>query len=530
MRVVSIQEMKLIEQESIEKYHLDENIIIENVGVQGAEKLRSLLEANQVSEEIIFMIGKGSNGADGLAIARHLSLAGYRCRAFVCFAKEQLSKVLLKQMEMAQAFGVTVNYLEDTGPLTAYLSQMGSSVFVDALFGTGVQLPLSNFLYDIIECVNTHSSLTVSIDIASGIEGDTGEMQGNAIDADLTMAIGFGKLGHYIGTGAKHVGELQFLDVGFPREFYFEGNNFLLGHDQLTDLVDRRDKFADKKAFGHSLILGGSHGLTGAPILAAQASLKVGSGLVTIATWEPQYQEMLARLSPEIMTGYIPLDVDKWPRLIRDLNKYSSIVIGPGLARSSRARRLVLEVINNYDGPLIIDADAINVLNRKEDAKAFQLRNAPTVLTPHLGEFCKFAGIEQDEMRKKPLQYLNQVIEDINCTVILKGPCTYLGTSDGRVLFNYFPNDGMATGGVGDVLAGILGGLLGQESELVQKTRLTNKYEIFNKVIGQSVLIHSIAGDLAAKEYGVRAMTAYSLIHSIRKSFLELEARIRGEE
>jgi NAD(P)H-hydrate repair Nnr-like enzyme with NAD(P)H-hydrate dehydratase domain len=150
-----------------------------------------------------------------------------------------------------------------------------------------------------------------------------------------------------------------------------QGNKFLLSVEDVSVLHSRRDKFADKKVFGHSLVIGGSHGLTGALVLASQAALKVGAGLVTAATWEPQYKEFMDRLIPEVMTGYIPLDTNMWPRLIRDLNKYSSIVIGPGLAKSTRARRLVLEVLNNFDGPVVLDADAINVLSLKRRCESF---------------------------------------------------------------------------------------------------------------------------------------------------------------
>ncbi len=529
MRVVSIDEMHIIEEQTKSEFRFDEKLIIENIGAKSSQLIIDTLSENLDGKELIFLIGKGSNGADGLAIARHMTNNGHRCRAFLFFDSELLSEALNEQLVMAQAFGVKINFLDNSVQFESYLSQVHEPVFIDALFGTGAVLPLSNEIYHIIELVNSTSAFTISIDIPSGVEGNTGHMQGNAIQADLTLAISFAKQGHYISDGAQHTGDLALIDAGFPQKFYSEGNKFLLTHDTLQDLITNRSKFADKKAFGHALVIGGSHGLTGAPILAAQAVSKVGSGLVTVATWEPQYQEMLSRLTPEIMTGYIPLDVERWARLIKDLNKYSCIVLGPGLARSSRARRLVLEVLNNYDGPLVLDADAINVLDIDQDAKAFTMRNAPTVLTPHFGEFSKFTKIDSDLIGQKPLEYLSRLVDKINCTVVLKGPCTYLANSDGTILFNYFPNDGMATGGVGDVLAGILGGLLGQETSLKSKTSLSSRYEIFNKIVAQSVLIHSIAGDITAKEYGVRAMTSNNLIHCLRKSFLELESKIIGE-
>lgn len=519
MRIVSKKEMTEIENQTRERFSFDERLIIENVGIKGAELFQQIINENHFDSEIIFLIGKGNNGADGIAIARHLNNIGFRTRAFVFFSESECKGELLGQLDMAKNFGVPINFIEKSNDLAGYIDQMGSEVIVDALFGTGVQLPLSNLMYEVIEIVNTNSLYTISIDIPSGIQGDTGLMSGKAINAHLTLAIGFPKVGLYVSDGAKHVGHIEVLDVGFPRQFQHEGNKFLLKPEHMVDLVASRDKFADKKVFGHSLVLGGSHGLTGAPALASFASLKVGSGLVTVATWEPQYQELIPRLAPEIMTGYLPLDVNMWGRLIKDLNKYSSIVIGPGLARSTRARRLVLEILNNYDGPVVLDADAINVLNYKEDKKIFTMRNAPTVLTPHFGEFCKFTGITYEELEMKPVEYLKDLVNSINCTVVLKGPCTYLGCSDGSVYFNYSPNDGMATGGAGDVLAGILGGLLGQETKLRTKDKLIHRYEVFNRTVAVSIYLHSLAGSFAAKELGVRTMTAKSIVEYLPEAF-----------
>jgi NAD(P)H-hydrate epimerase len=523
MRIVSTKEMIEIEDVTKNEFFFDEKLIIENVGVQAASVISQVLLEKEIGDEVLFLVGKGSNGADGMATARHLSNLGHKCRAFILFAESDCKSELLEQIKMAKAYKVAINFIDSPSQITSYFEHTSNSIIVDALFGTGVQLPLSNFLYEVIDYINYNSRIIFSLDIPSGVNGNSGEVQGNAVKADLTLAIGFPKLGHYVADGAKHSGELYVLDVGFPSQLHDLGDKYLLRPEHMMNLVADRDKFADKKSFGHSLVLGGSHGLTGAIALASHACLKVGSGLVTVATWEPQYNEMIHRLIPEVMTGYLPLDVNKWDNLIKDLNKYSSIVIGPGLARSSRARRLVLEVLNNYDGPVIIDADAINVLNFKEDKNAIALRNAPTVLTPHFGEFSRFSGVSIEELTENPVGCLKNLVNSINCTIVLKGPCTYLGCSDGNVYFNYYPNDGMASGGTGDVLAGILGGLLGQESELTEKSSLVQKYETFNRTVAVAIYTHSLSGRYAADKYGVRSMSAQSIINCLPEAFSELE-------
>jgi len=527
MRVVDTREMKEIEQIAQKEFHFNEDLIVENVGRSGARAILDLLSGSDDSGEVIFLIGKGNNGADGLSIARHLTTQGIASRAFMLFAKSEWTEECKKQADIARAFGVKINQIDDINSLTEFCAQLpGNLIFVDAIFGTGVHLPLSNFLYEVIEYTNSHASFIISIDIPSGVEGDTGLIQGKAINADETLAIALPKLGYYVADGSKLVGNVNVLDVGFPSQLLETGNKFLLSVEDVIDPASKRDKFADKKVFGHSLVIGGSHGLTGALVLASQAALKVGAGLVTAATWEPQYKEFMDRIIPEVMTGYVPLDTAMWPRLIRDLNKYSSIVIGPGLAKSTRARRLVLEVLNNFDGPVVLDADAINVLSLKEDSKVFSMRNAPTVLTPHFGEFCSFCDIQYEDLERKPVHYLQQLVEQINCNVILKGPCTYMGFTDGSVCFNYYPNDGMATGGVGDVLAGILGGLLSQDTNLKEKGTLTSRYESFNQTIALSVLIHSLSGHFAAQKQGVRSMTAQTLVDTFPEAFKELDKQI----
>jgi hydroxyethylthiazole kinase-like uncharacterized protein yjeF len=527
MRIVTTTEMKEIETLAEEQFLFSERLIIENVGLNGARAIINRFSEDFFEYEFIFLIGKGNNGADGLAIARHLSLEGFRCRAFMLFDEGNWTEELKYQHDMLTRFGVVTNFINEPEEIVDFMAQLTTKIVtIDAIFGTGINLPLSNKFYDIISHVNDYSDKVIAIDIPTGVEGDTGFIQGNSILADLTLAVGLPKLGYYIADGLEKVGEVEVIDAGIPKSLIEEGDKYLLNLELLIDKASKRNKFADKKTFGHSLVIGGSHGLTGALVLASSASLKVGAGLVTAATWEPQYQELISRLIPEVMTGYIPLDVNKWPRLIRDLEKYDSIVIGPGLARSTRSRRLVIEILNNFSGPVVIDADAINVLNLEDDDKIFAMRNAPTILTPHMGEMARFTGIEYDEIKRKPVHYLKQLVERINCSVLLKGPCTYLGFPDGSTFFSFFPNDGMATGGVGDVLAGMLGGLLGQEQNLKDKQSLFNRYENFNKTVCLTVLLHSVAGQVAASNKGVRPMSARNIIDAFSKVFNDIDSAI----
>ncbi len=525
MRIVTQAEMKELEKLAQTNYHFPEKLIIENVSLLGAKAIVNKLGPEIKMGELIFFIGKGFNGGTGLAIARHLSSMGHAPTAFLLFDEKDCSQEVKDQLKIAKAYGVRTAFIDEVPAIESYFQQNSSpKIIVDAIFGTGVRLPLSHFLYDVINLINEEKAYTISLDIPTGVEGDTGMIQGNAIQADLTLAVGLPKLGYYQADGARLVGEVEVIASGLPKQIIDRnGDKFLIDKDLKNDLPPARNKFGDKKLFGHTLVIGGSHGLTGALVMSSTAALKVGAGLVTASTWEPQYQEFISRLIPEVMTGYIPHDQTKWGKLLKNLEKYDAIVVGPGLARSLRARALVLEILNNFSGPVVLDADAINVLNINDDAEVFKLRNAPTLMTPHFGELARFIGIPFEEVQKEPYLHLKETIERINCSVILKGPCTYLGFANGKTYFNFSPNDGMATGGVGDVLAGILGGLIGQEANLKKRDSLYNIYENLNRTILLGVLIHTWSGKFAAEKFGVRPMSATSLIDALPEAFKALD-------
>ena len=529
MRIVTHAEMKELEKVAQTKYHFPEKLIIENVAILGARAIVDKLGTDMDQGELIFMVGKGFNGGTGLAIARHLACMGHETRAFLLFEEKDCSQEVKDQLKIAKSYGVRADQIDDITSLEGYFQQNSSpKIIIDAIFGTGVRLPLSHFLYEVINLINQEKAFTISLDIPTGVEGDSGLIQGNAVSADLTLAVGLPKLGYYQADGARLVGEVVVIASGLPKQVIeINGDKFLIDKDLKNKLPPGRNKFGDKKVFGHTLVIGGSHGLTGALVMSSTAALKVGAGLVTASTWEPQYQEFMSRLIPEVMTGFIPNDQAKWGKLIKDLEKYDSIVIGPGLGRSLRARALVLEILNNFSGPVVLDADAINVLNIKDDAEVFKVRNAPTLMTPHLGEFSRFAGIPLEEVQKEPYFHLKETMEQINCPVILKGPCTYLAFPNGKTFFNFSPNDGMASGGVGDVLAGILGGFIAQEANLKKRDSLYNIYENLNRTILLGVLIHTWSGKYAAEKFGVRAMTATSLIDAFPEAFKALDQLLK---
>ncbi|PIP95743.1 MAG: hypothetical protein COW00_00375 [Bdellovibrio sp. CG12_big_fil_rev_8_21_14_0_65_39_13] len=530
MRVVDIQEMKEIESKSFEHYHFTEPLIIENVGVKGADLIETHIIQDQSFSEIVALIGPGNNGADALAIARHLKNLGHAVRAFDLFPNERKGSDIENQLRMAQKFGVKISQISDVDQIESYFTQTQQNFLViDGILGTGVRLPLSNYLFDLINVVNDHSTITVAIDIPTGITGDTGAKSGNAIEAQVTLAIGFPKLGHFCGQGPVHCGEIITIDAGFPQEFAFGGDKFLLTKESVVSVYESRDKFAHKNSFGHCLVVGGSKGLTGALMMAGKAALKVGTGLVTTSTWEENYYELSTRSTPEIMTGVIPTEEQGEEEIIRKFGRYDSMVIGPGLGRSPQSRTTVMKALLHFNGPMVLDADALRVVTLEDLKSVAHTRKGATVLTPHAGEFAALMGITIQEVLDRPVETLRKAVDELNCCIVLKGPGTFIAFPNGELAINYYPNDGMASGGSGDVLAGIIGGLLAQSAEDPHASALFAKKSRTYETLLLAIMAHTLAGKHAADKLGVRAMTAVSIIDYLSDAFFELDAQMEEQ-
>lgn len=534
MRIVTPEEMRQIEKTTFSNYKMNESLIIENVGSQAANWFfENFIALNKGELTFIFLLGKGNNGADGLSIARHLvnkNLPNVKVMSFCLYPLSECSQEFTKQFQMAESFGLRVAHIKTVDDLSAYLFQLvGEPIIVDALFGSGIRLPLPNNVYDVIRFVNDYAKTVVSIDIASGVEGESGKTAGSAIVATHTLSIGAPKLGCFIADGVSHSGEIHVIPAGFPQKLFLDGDKFQIDPKDFADSIIHRSKFAHKNSNGHTLVIGGSTGLTGALILASQAALRSGSGLVTAATWEKNHLEYLVRQVPEVMSVIIPSDDTSWSALGEQILKYDCIVVGPGLGLDPKVRILLKIILTKYKGPLVIDADAIKMLNFKEDADLIANRQAPTVLTPHLGEFAQLIQKPIDSLRKDSLNVLKEVVHRSGSIILLKGPCTSVALPSGKVFFNFSPNEAMATAGVGDVLAGLIGGLLAQVYARGRNSGVdvsSLPYDFAENLVLMAVKIHSESGIIAKNKVGVRAMTASHLLDNFSDAFNEFEKSV----
>lgn len=518
MRIVTSQEMRDIDESAINDFGIPSIVLMENAGARSAEVISDRYDELEYESDIIVFAGKGKNGGDALVVARHLISMGKKVRLFLLHDADSYYEVSRQNLEILLKEKVRPVFLENVAPLEEYLSSgPGPYMAVDGLLGIGFKGPLVGLYADVVDCLNSNVDYCVSLDIPTGVDGTCGSVVGQCVQADLTLSFGFAKLGHYIAPGALYRGELQVIDISLPPKFREEGTVHAIYEKTVAPLLRRRDRYGHKNAFGHVLIVGGSKGQLGAVSMASRAALRMGTGLVSAATWAECWEALMGKITDEIMTMPIETEPEAFQKQRQAIQEaYSSLVIGPGLATGDRAATLLREMILYYHGPIVIDADGINLLADSSLRDELLKRTGPTVLTPHIGEMARMMGVEKDEVVADPMGFVQRAVEATNAIVLLKGATTFIGAGENQFYLNDYPNDGMATAGSGDVLAGMIGGLLGQGMKAVEAVCL-------------AVFLHSLSGDFAAHKLGHRAMSASDIINNIGESFLHLR-RYKGEE
>ncbi len=470
-------------------------------------------------KRIAVFCGVGNNGGDGVAAARLLGEQGFSVRVFLVGDRKRMTPDSRKmEVRLEEAGGI----LEEFSPKDQGQRSwcQNADVIVDALFGIGLSREICGDFRTVMEWMRESQALVVSADIASGIEADTGRILGEAVQADVTVTFTCAKAGHYIGKGALHTGKLILHDIGIPddvKEDCLEGAGAGLEVLSLADaarLLPERPRDGHKGTFGKVYILGGSIGLTGAPLFASRAAVRSGSGLVFLGVPRQVYG-IVAAGCEEAMP--YPLSCDQDGQLTMEalwgvLNRMEHCdagLVGPGLGRSREEERLIEKLLLRLHQPLVLDADGLYAIrNRKELLKERADRGWATILTPHDGEFAYLGG---DLSRQERLLEARHFAREYGCVLVLKGHGTLIAAPDGRAVVNATGNCGMAKGGSGDVLAGMLVSLLGQGMEPLEAAAL-------------AVWMHGRSGDLCAAEKSVYGMRPMDLVEMLPRVFLELEA------
>jgi NAD(P)H-hydrate epimerase len=521
MRILTAEQMREADRRTIEGVGIPSLVLMENAGRQVVAVMQATFD-DLDDRRVAVVAGRGNNGGDGFVIARTLRQRGVDVAVFVVGSVADVRGDARVNLEILGRLGLPVVEIAGQQEWELHSSEIARcGLIVDALFGTGLKTPLSGLLETIVDDINGMAVPVVSVDLPSGMSADTNEEIGPCIDAALTVTLAAPKLPLVLPPARLKVGELAIADIGIPADVIdgVDGPRVqLLTRDGVRALVPERSEDAHKGAFGHVLVVAGSRGKTGAAHLAATGALRAGAGLVSVAT-PMSSQPVVAGLGAEYMTIGLPetpsgtvaesaLDILLGaPR--------SVIAAGPGLGTGAAVTSLLMALVQRRDVPLVLDADALNAFKGHLDRLA-PSGGPPIIVTPHPGEMARLLGVSTADVQAHRLETARTLATTHGLFVVLKGHRTIIATPDGTTFINPTGNPGMATGGTGDVLTGMIAAWLAQVREPANACIL-------------AVYLHGAAGDLAAADEGQVAMTAGDLARHVGDAVLELTAR-RGPE
>jgi ADP-dependent NAD(P)H-hydrate dehydratase / NAD(P)H-hydrate epimerase len=516
MRILSAEAMQGVDRAAIEGLGVPGLVLMENAAIGVVD---AIAEAYPEAESAAIFCGPGNNGGDGLAIARHLAVRGYAVSVFLAFSGREARGDAGTQLAICRRMGLPIAELGDLADALAAARE--ADLIVDALFGTGIGRPLTGSLAALVEGLNDLPMPRVAVDIPSGLHGSRPEIFGPHVLADLTVTFAAPKIAHVFPPAAGAVGELVVADLGIPARLAerAEGDLHLSTAEELAPLVPERAADGHKGDYGHAVVVAGSPGKAGAAILAARAAVRAGAGLVTAAVPEPILPTVDLG-SVESMTFALPagpagqLAAAAVDRLLAFAQGKSALALGPGLGQEEETAAAIRRLVLAAPLPLVLDADGVNAFAGRAGELAGRAKEGrATVLTPHPGEMGRLLGIPTREVQADRAATARRAARETGAVVVLKGHLTLIAVpgEPGEVHVNPTGNPAMATGGTGDVLTGMLAGLLAQGLPAAEAARL-------------AVYLHGLAGDLAAERLGGRGLAAGDLIEALPVAFRRLAA------
>jgi len=467
LRLATAAEMRALDGLTIERYGTPGHVLMERAG-RGATAvlLQCFPRLRRKGRRAVIVAGKGNNGGDGFVIARLLRRRGVRAEVVLLGRAAELRGDAARMLNAYTRGRGPVREITDAAGLGALQSTVASAdLVVDAIFGTGLDKPVRGLHADAIELINAAGVPVFAVDIPSGLNADTGVPMGTAVQAEATATFGFAKLGQALYPGVRHCGQLAVVDIGLAPQAVAEHapRAALLGEADAARLVPTRPADAHKGDCGHVLVIAGSFGKTGAAQLAARAAARVGAGLVTVVAPASLYAVYAAGVL-EAMTEALPDDDGRIrfdaTRLQQMLEGKTAVVIGPGVGTHEGAARTVQWLLAHTTLPIVVDADAITVLSR--DLSTLRTAAGRALLTPHPGEMSRLLGCDTAAVQSDRAGTARRFAAEHGCVLVLKGARSVIADGSGSLWVNPTGNPGMAAGGMGDVLSGILGGLLAQ--------------------------------------------------------------------
>ncbi len=509
MKVVTAQEMRQIDQQTIERIGIPGAVLMEHAG---SAVVRAIRQHFPECQHIAVVVGKGNNGGDGLVVARQLALAGQPIQIFLVSPPESFAGDALTNLQIAQNLDLPITPILSEGELKGLKSQLASSdLIVDSIFGTGLRGGVHGFIGEVIGCINETGHPVVAIDLPSGLAADTGIAEGACVQATCTVTMGLPKRGNLIHPGGTLTGKLEVADIGFPPSV-IDVQNIQINWTQPSDaarILPPRPMHSHKGTYGRVFVVAASTGMTGAAALTSEGALRVGAGLVTLGTpkslnsiLEVKLTEVMTLPLPETAEGTLALEAK--PHIIEAVERtQSALAIGPGLSQHPETVALVHSLIRESDAPTVIDADGINALSKSKEI--LSSLSPQTVLTPHPGEMARLIGGTVEGLERDRIGIAQRFAQAHHVTLVLKGAPTVIARGNGEVWINSTGNAGMATGGMGDVLTGLIVGLMAQ------------KVSPFDAAV-LGVYLHGLAGDIVAESIGMHGLMAGDVLNNLPKA------------
>jgi ADP-dependent NAD(P)H-hydrate dehydratase / NAD(P)H-hydrate epimerase len=504
MRILNAAQMREADRFTIEEIGIPSLVLMENAGRQVVAAMEAAYES-RLNGRVAVLCGRGNNGGDGFVVARTLLQRGIEAAVFVIGSLGDVRGDAKTNLEILGRLGVTVVEINDEQSWELHFSEISQcTLIVDAIFGTGLKAALGGMMETLVADVNASSIPIVSIDLPSGLSADTPYVIGDCIDASMTVTLAAPKLPLVLPPGEEHAGDVVIADIGIPVEVIdgVEGQHIeLLTPEQLRDVVEPRAVDSHKGDFGRVTVVAGSRGKTGAAHLAAMGALRSGAGLVTVAT-PCSVLPIVASMAPEFMTEPLEESSDGTIAagaidLLLDF-KHDVIACGPGLGRTAAVAEFVRSLLERATVPLVLDADAITLL-ADDPGRLVGREERDVIITPHPGEMARLIGSSIEDVQAHRIEVATDFATTHRVYVVLKGHRTIIATPEGHVFINPTGNAGMATGGTGDVLTGMIAAWVAQLLDAEAACRL-------------AVFLHGAAGDLAEAAEGQVAMTATDVI------------------
>jgi NAD(P)H-hydrate epimerase len=513
MKVSSVAQMRQMDRAAIDEDGIPELLLMENAGLAATAVIAQCYALR--GRSWLVLCGSGNNGGDGLVVARHLHSRGARVQIALLGDPERFGEAAKTNLQMAR----TLNLPLAASPTLEWIGEQLAECdgVVDGLLGTGITRPVEGIFAATIEAINQSGKRVVSLDIPSGVNGDTGQMMGSAVRAMQTITFGLPKSGNLLYPGYALGGQLWVTHIGFAPRLY-ESDTLQLATNDALPLPPRQVE-GHKGTFGDTLVIAGAGYYYGAPYFSALACMKAGGGYARLAAPASIVPTIASRAGelvylPQAETAAGSIAMRNKAALLEMAARVDFVIVGPGTSLDDETQSLLRALVAEIDKPLLIDGDGLTAVSR--DLDTLRGRRAPTVLTPHMGEFARLTGFDGATIERDRVTALRQACADLNCVVVLKGAHSLIGYPDGRAYVNLSGNSGMATAGSGDVLTGTVAAMAGLGLN-------------FEDAVRMGTFVHGVAGDLAAAQVGEDGMTAQDILEALPRAVKKCRAKDLAE-